>query len=110
MSFLPQRCLNQWMAAAVEPRVAAEPRLLALAQAGDERAFRELVEPHRRALEVHAYPLARAPHAAPARRGGAGAAPRAPGPVARSIPRRAVGGLRRAGPRPGRALRDGRGR
>jgi RNA polymerase sigma-70 factor (ECF subfamily) len=29
--------------------------LLARAQAGDERAFRELVEPYRRALHVHAY-------------------------------------------------------
>src|SRR5579884_3755441 len=29
--------------------------LLARAQAGDERAFRELVEPYRRALEVHCY-------------------------------------------------------
>ena len=29
--------------------------LVAAAQAGDERAFRELVEPHRRALEVHCY-------------------------------------------------------
>jgi RNA polymerase sigma-70 factor, ECF subfamily len=29
--------------------------LLARAQAGDERAFRALVEPHRRALEVHCY-------------------------------------------------------
>ena len=29
--------------------------LLARAQAGDERAFRELVEPYRRALRVHAY-------------------------------------------------------
>jgi RNA polymerase sigma-70 factor (ECF subfamily) len=29
--------------------------LLARAQAGDERAFRELVDPYRRALQVHAY-------------------------------------------------------
>jgi RNA polymerase sigma-70 factor (ECF subfamily) len=29
--------------------------LMAAAQAGDERAFRRLVEPHRRALEVHCY-------------------------------------------------------
>src|SRR5579884_1583070 len=29
--------------------------LLARAQAGDERAFRELVDPYRRALHVHAY-------------------------------------------------------
>ncbi|MET0823023.1 MAG: sigma-70 family RNA polymerase sigma factor, partial [Solirubrobacterales bacterium] len=37
-------------------------RLLALAQAGDERAFRELVEPHRRALELHAYRMLGSPH------------------------------------------------
>ena len=30
-------------------------RLLACAQAGDERAFRQLVEPYRHALEVHCY-------------------------------------------------------
>ena len=41
------------MSAALE--TADQTRLLALAQSGDERAFRELVEPHRRALEVHAY-------------------------------------------------------
>jgi RNA polymerase sigma-70 factor (ECF subfamily) len=29
--------------------------LIAAAQAGDERAFRQLVEPHRRAIEVHCY-------------------------------------------------------
>ena len=38
-----------------------EARTLALAQAGDERAFRELVEPHRRALEVHAYRMLGSP-------------------------------------------------
>lgn len=32
-----------------------ERLLLAAAQAGDERAFRQLVEPYRRALEVHCY-------------------------------------------------------
>jgi RNA polymerase sigma-70 factor, ECF subfamily len=32
-----------------------EYALLAAAQSGDERAFRELVEPYRRALEVHCY-------------------------------------------------------
>ena len=37
-------------------------RLLDLAQAGDERAFRELVEPHRRALELHAYRMLGSPH------------------------------------------------
>jgi RNA polymerase sigma-70 factor, ECF subfamily len=36
-------------------RTAEDPGLLAAAQAGDERAFRALVEPHRRALEVHCY-------------------------------------------------------
>jgi RNA polymerase sigma-70 factor, ECF subfamily len=39
-----------------------ERRLLALAQAGDERAFRELVEPRRRALEVHCYRMLGSPH------------------------------------------------
>jgi RNA polymerase sigma-70 factor (ECF subfamily) len=34
---------------------ADERGLLAAAQAGDERAFRSLVEPYRRALDVHAY-------------------------------------------------------
>ena len=34
----------------------ADPRLLlAAAQAGDERAFHQLVEPYRHALEVHCY-------------------------------------------------------
>jgi RNA polymerase sigma-70 factor (ECF subfamily) len=32
-----------------------ERALIAAAQAGDERAFRALVEPHRRALDVHCY-------------------------------------------------------
>ena len=35
--------------------VPSEPLLLAAAQAGDERAFRALVGPHRRAIEVHCY-------------------------------------------------------
>jgi RNA polymerase sigma-70 factor (ECF subfamily) len=35
--------------------------LIAAAQAGDERAFRELVEPHRRALEVHCYRMLGSP-------------------------------------------------
>jgi RNA polymerase sigma-70 factor, ECF subfamily len=42
--------------------VADERRLLALAQAGDERAFRELIEPHRRALEVHCYRMLGSAH------------------------------------------------
>jgi RNA polymerase sigma-70 factor, ECF subfamily len=32
-----------------------ERGLIAAAQAGDERAFRRLVDPYRRALEVHCY-------------------------------------------------------
>ncbi|MFI5123281.1 MAG: sigma-70 family RNA polymerase sigma factor [Vicinamibacteria bacterium] len=39
-----------------------ERGLIAAAQAGDERAFRDLVEPHRRALEVHAYRMLGSPH------------------------------------------------
>src|SRR2546421_145525 len=35
--------------------IGEERFLLACAQAGDERAFRRLVEPYRRALEVHCY-------------------------------------------------------
>jgi RNA polymerase sigma-70 factor (ECF subfamily) len=35
--------------------ITADPLHVAAAQAGDERAFRTLVEPYRRALEVHCY-------------------------------------------------------
>src|ERR1700750_2205643 len=38
--------------------------LIAAAQAGDERAFRQLVDPYRRALEVHCYRMLGSPHAA----------------------------------------------
>src|SRR3954452_19909848 len=35
--------------------ITADPLHVAAAQAGDERAFRALIEPYRRALEVHCY-------------------------------------------------------
>jgi RNA polymerase sigma-70 factor (ECF subfamily) len=37
------------------PAITDERALIAAARAGDERAFRALVEPHRRTLEVHCY-------------------------------------------------------
>ena len=46
---------------ALRSSTAEQRGLLAAAQAGDERAFRELVEPHRRALEVHAYRMLGSP-------------------------------------------------
>ena len=67
MSFGGARRLSGWMAVAADTltrsplEIDDEARLLALAQAGDERAFRELVEPHRRALEVHAYRMLGSP-------------------------------------------------
>jgi RNA polymerase sigma-70 factor (ECF subfamily) len=39
-----------------------ERALVAAAQAGDERAFRALVEPYQRALEVHCYRMLGSPH------------------------------------------------
>jgi RNA polymerase sigma-70 factor (ECF subfamily) len=48
-----------------DPRNTTDQRgLLAAAQAGDERAFRELVDPYRHALEVHCYRMLGSMHEA----------------------------------------------
>ena len=44
-----------------QTETAEQQGLIAAAQAGDERAFRQLVEPHRRALEVHCYRMLGSP-------------------------------------------------
>lgn len=46
----------------LEEQTMTEPTLLAEAAAGSEPAFRALVEPHRRALEVHCYRMLGSPH------------------------------------------------
>jgi RNA polymerase sigma-70 factor (ECF subfamily) len=51
MSSRARGCLTQWMTITTPD----ERGLVAAAQAGDERAFRQLVEPYRDALELHCY-------------------------------------------------------
>ncbi len=62
MSFRPGGRLHMWMNVPALRDAAEQGTLLAAAQAGDERAFRDLVEPHRRALEIHAYRMLGSPH------------------------------------------------
>jgi RNA polymerase sigma-70 factor (ECF subfamily) len=47
---------------ALSTAISDERALLAAAQAGDERAFRRLIEPYRAAIEVHCYRMLASPH------------------------------------------------
>jgi RNA polymerase sigma-70 factor, ECF subfamily len=48
--------------ASINAQTTDQRALVASAQAGDERAFRALVEPYRRALEIHCYRMLGTPH------------------------------------------------